>query len=106
MFSFSFWKQDPVSGKVEPAQVSRSSAPAGGLPFLAAAPLGQARAFARPALGEGGIDEEWAAETCGRLIALARGDAAAAKNHLKRARRLFLEIGSRYDARQVAAEMN
>ncbi|MBC7324540.1 MAG: hypothetical protein H5T99_04410, partial [Moorella sp. (in: Bacteria)] len=46
----------------------------------------------------------WLARIDG-LLALARGDAAAAKRHLARSRRLFLQIGSRYDARQVKTEM-
>ncbi|MGQ9532611.1 MAG: BTAD domain-containing putative transcriptional regulator [Desulfotomaculales bacterium] len=46
----------------------------------------------------------WLARIDG-LLARARGNAAAAKRHLARSRRLFLEIGSRYDARQVENDM-
>jgi DNA-binding SARP family transcriptional activator len=46
----------------------------------------------------------WLARIDG-LLALARGDAAAAKRHLTQSRRLFLQIGSRYDARQVENDM-
>ena len=46
----------------------------------------------------------WLARVDG-LLALSQGDAAAAKHHLARSRRLFLQIGSRYDARQVEDDM-
>lgn len=46
----------------------------------------------------------WLARIDG-LLARARGDAAAAKRHLAQSRRLFLQIGSRYDARQVEDDM-
>jgi len=53
-------------------------------------------------------DERWTPAWLARadgFIARARGNAAAAERHLAKARHLFRRIGSRYDARQVEAEM-
>ena len=46
----------------------------------------------------------WLARINGLLV-LSRGNAAAARQHLEESRRLFLQIGSRYNARQVEDEM-
>lgn len=53
-------------------------------------------------------DERWTPAWLARadgLIARAQGDTVAAERHLAKARHLFRQIGSRYDARQVEAEM-
>ncbi|MCR4440755.1 MAG: BTAD domain-containing putative transcriptional regulator [Peptococcaceae bacterium] len=46
----------------------------------------------------------WLARVDG-LMALRQGDKAASKRHLTRSRRLFLQNGSRYDARQVENDL-
>ncbi|MGB9920708.1 MAG: hypothetical protein ACPLPT_08305, partial [Moorellales bacterium] len=46
----------------------------------------------------------WLARVDG-LLALAQGDRAAAEGFLEESQRRFLKIGSRYDARQVGADL-